>query len=36
MHAGIGIAFCSENELLNSVADEITWREFSPVLKFAK
>ncbi len=36
-HAGIGIAFCSENKLLNSVADKIiTERKFSSVLELAK
>jgi glucosyl-3-phosphoglycerate synthase len=36
-HAGIGIAFCSDNKLLNSIADRvITERKFTPVLDFAK
>jgi HAD superfamily phosphoserine phosphatase-like hydrolase len=36
-HAGIGIAFCSESKLLNSVADKlVAERKFSSVLEFAK
>jgi len=36
-HAGIGVAFCSDNKLLNSVADKvIRERNFAPVLEFAK
>ncbi|MBE3141214.1 MAG: HAD-IB family phosphatase [Thermoplasmata archaeon] len=36
-HAGIGVAFCSDNKLLNSIADKvITERRFAPVLEFAK
>lgn len=36
-NAGIGVAFCSDNKLLNSIADEVlTERSFSPILEFAK
>lgn len=36
-HAGIGVSFCSENKLLNSIADKvIRERKFAPVLEFAK
>ncbi len=36
-HAGIGVAFCSDNKLLNSIADKvITQKRFAPVLEFAK
>lgn len=36
-YAGIGVAFCSDNKLLNSIADKvITEKKFSPILEFAK
>ncbi|OGP89643.1 MAG: glycosyl transferase family 2 [Deltaproteobacteria bacterium RBG_19FT_COMBO_43_11] len=36
-HAGIGVAFCSDNKLLNSIADKvISERKFSPILEFAE
>jgi glucosyl-3-phosphoglycerate synthase len=36
-HAGIGVAFCSDNKLLNSIADKvIIERKFGPVLEFEK
>jgi HAD superfamily phosphoserine phosphatase-like hydrolase len=36
-YAGIGVAFCSDNKLLNSIADKvITEKTFSPILEFAK
>lgn len=35
-NAGVGVAFCSANELLNSVADKtIAARSFKPLLEFA-
>lgn len=35
-NAGVGVAFCSANELLNSVADKIiNFRSFEPMLEFA-
>lgn len=36
-YSGIGVAFCSENKVLNSIADRIiTEKKFAPVLEFAK
>ena len=36
-YAGIGVAFCSDNKLLNSIADKvITERKFSSIMEFAK
>ena len=36
-HAGIGVAFCSDNKLLNSIADKVVAeKRFAPVLEFAK
>ena len=36
-YAGIGIAFCSDNKLLNSIADKVIQeKQFSSILEFAK
>lgn len=36
-HAGIGVAFCSDNKLLNSVADKVILeKKFSSILEFAE